>query len=86
MKTMTADTVLLNAIKRICEPTEILDEDGNRIATVFPQLTVADEDLLAFAKKTFDLEKARRIVSEQKSRGITTPELLEHLRSLDAAT
>ena len=82
---MTADSVLLNALKRICEPTEIVDGAGNRIATIFPQLTVADDKLLDFAKRTFDLDKARRIVSEQKSRGITTRELLEHLRSLDSA-
>jgi len=85
MKTMTADPVLLNAIKRICEPTEIIDGDGNRIATIFPQMTVSADDLLAFAKKTFDLDKTRQILSEQQGRGITTPELLEHLRSLASA-
>jgi hypothetical protein len=85
MKTMTADPALLSAIKRISEPTEIIDGDGNRIATVYPRLPVADDDLLAFAKKTFDLDKARRIVNEQHDRGITTPELLAHLRSLDSA-
>ena len=86
MKTITADPALLSAIKQISEPTEIIDNDGNRLATVYPQFPSADDDLIEFAKKHFDLDKARQIVSEQHERGITTPELLERLRALDTAT
>jgi hypothetical protein len=86
MKTITADPALLSAIKQISEPTEIIDNEGNRLATVYPQFPAADDDLIEFAKKNFDLDKARRIVGEQHGCGVTTPELLERLRSLDAPT
>ena len=86
MKTITADPALLSAIKQISESTEIIDNDGNRLATVYPQSPNGNDDLIEFAKKNFDLNKARRIVCEQHGRGITTPELLERLRSLDATT
>jgi len=62
--------------------TEIRDPDGKVLGIYEPNDANRREAILEFAKKNFDLDRARQIVIDQGGDGITTPELLAHLHSL----
>ena len=83
MITLTADEAMQDLLGRLKEPTEIRDSKGRPIGYFTP---AASQETLLYQQVAahFDPEEMRRR-KESGHPGDTTPEVLEHLKSLGTA-
>lgn len=83
MKTMTADPALLNVIRRITEPTEIVDADGQRVAAIYP-IDPNDAEFENEIRASFNFKDLRQRNESERSGGRTTAEVLERIQSQES--
>jgi hypothetical protein len=81
MKTVTADAMLLNAMKLISEPTEVLDQEGRIVATVYPSPRDSD-DFMDRIGEVFDFEELRRLKGTDRENDRSTAEVLMRLNAM----
>ncbi len=81
MNTITADNSLQQSLASLNSLTEIRDEDGRIIGYFSP---AADRTSAAYAQAAahFDPEEMKRR-KHSNERGLTTAEVLDHLKSLE---
>jgi hypothetical protein len=73
---------LAKALRQTDGMTELRDEGGRVVGFFNPSRSEADAELIRLAEKHFDLKEAEERYRRERGTGITTAELLEHLRSL----
>ena len=85
MSTITADPVLLSALKQMNDVTEIRDADGNVVGVFAPRIT-EESYLVEKVKGLVDFAELERRKKEEHGKGITTAELLKKLEALESST
>ena len=83
MSTITVDPPFLSQLQALEEVTDLLDANG-QIVGVFMPFRLEDQKRLAKeSRKLFDLDKARLARQEDRSKAITTEELLKKLHAME---
>jgi len=74
MSQLVIDHSLLSILHQAQGPTELIDPNGRSVGTFTPAPHLEED---------FDLEEADRVLREEGHLGITTAELMAHLRALE---
>jgi len=73
MSQLVIDQSLLSILQQAHGPTELIDPNGHSVGTFTPAPKLEED---------FDMEEADRVLREEGHLGITTEELMAHLRAL----
>jgi len=79
MNRITADSAMHKALSQLNNPTEIRDVNGN-VVGYFTPANQQEAQLYAEARASFDKDEMKRR-KESGANGLTTAQVLEHLKS-----